>query len=70
MYILLKQKVFIYLESYSSVMGYGDARVKKSRVYTRIINSELEKFNSMKQLLYGEELGLRWKLRLGFDSSW
>jgi len=37
------------------IVGYGDTRVNKSRVCTRIINSGLEKVNSMKTLLYGEQ---------------
>ena len=50
---LLEQNVLIYWESLSSSMGYADMRVNKSRVHTRIINSGLEKVNSMKLLLYG-----------------
>ena len=34
-------------------MEYGDTRVNKSRVHTRIINSGLGEVNSMELLLYG-----------------
>ena len=47
-------------------MGYGDMRVNKSRVHTRIINSELEEVNSVELLLYGGQSQGYYGTEVGF----
>ena len=52
-------------------MGYGDARAKKSRVHTRLINSMSEEIQQHETVtIWGTESGLWGKLRLGFNLSW